>query len=643
MKLVHVKVLLVLAAAWTASAQSWDSSGNGMLKGTYYFREVAYELSDYYGDMDYALAFYGAITFDGNGNYTISGNAVDSQSGVQQTITPGTKGTYVISASGYGYLSSLASSGNKIYGLVSKSGVFVGSATEGYTDLLIAAPLASPVPTVSSFKGPYTVADMDFPAVGYTQQTALYSISSTFQWSPDGAGNLGSFVATGYVGQATTPTTQTVGAARYLFQNGAAVLTLPATQNATLGIAGQKYVYFSPDGNFIFGGSPLGFDMFVGVRPGSGTPTFSGLYYQAGIDQITGLSFDTYYGSLSALGGGQLVQHERQLYAGADGSYGPYGYTFADTFTAGNNGQSATTAMKYTVSADGTIRIGSGIGPYLGINVALAAPDATAGSGVYIYPQYVLNAVSYTPFTAGVSPGELVTLAGQNLADTPQTASTLPLPKTLGNVQVKVNGLEAPIYSVSSGLISFLVPYQVSSATLASIQVVKGSSSSNTVTLPVNATTPGVFTFQQNGVGDASALHADYSFVNSANPAQPGETIQVFVTGLGTVTPLVADGAAAPSDSLVNTTNTFTAFINGEQATVEFAGLAPGQAALYQMNITLPTDLKAGKYALDLSGSDSYASEATVQVGSASASAQFEPAIHRRAPMRLGPTAQHAR
>ena len=44
-------------------------------------------------------------------------------------------------------------------------------------------------------------------------------------------------------------------------------------------------------------------------------------------------------------------------------------------------------------------RIGSGIGPELGINVALAAPNVT-GPGVFIYPNYVVNAATYAPFTA---------------------------------------------------------------------------------------------------------------------------------------------------------------------------------------------------------------------------------------------------
>ena len=49
-------------------------------------------------------------------------------------------------------------------------------------------------------------------------------------------------------------------------------------------LSGNEYLYLSPDGNFVFGGSPEGWDFFVGVRNSSGGAALSGLYYQGGID-----------------------------------------------------------------------------------------------------------------------------------------------------------------------------------------------------------------------------------------------------------------------------------------------------------------------------------------------------------------------
>ncbi len=123
-------------------------------------------------------------------------------------------------------------------------------------------------------------------------------IGSMFQVNPDGAGNLGNVSLTGYVyGYGSTVVTQTAAAVKYSFSGGAAVVAFPSPSNATL-IAGQKYLYFSPDGNFVFGGSPTGWDFLVGIRTASGTPGFGGLYYQAGIDLSS--AFDSYYGSLNA-------------------------------------------------------------------------------------------------------------------------------------------------------------------------------------------------------------------------------------------------------------------------------------------------------------------------------------------------------
>jgi hypothetical protein len=263
MKLARLAALLCAATGWQAAAQTWDTSGNGMLNGTYYFREVVYVTDSSTGALSRGIALYGNISFNGSGTYSINCLVMDSGAGVQQTYT--TSGTYSISASGYGFLSSPVSSGASIYGLVSQQGIFVGSTTEsGFNDLFIAAPLASPAPTAATFKGSYWLADMDTPN----------GIGSMFQVNPDGAGNLGNVSLTGYVeGNGSTVVTQTATAVKYSFSNGAAVVAFPSPSNAPL-LIGQKYLYFSPDGNFVFGGSPTSWDFAPHpARPALGAST----------------------------------------------------------------------------------------------------------------------------------------------------------------------------------------------------------------------------------------------------------------------------------------------------------------------------------------------------------------------------------
>ena len=157
---------MLLALAFAAQAASWDTGGNGMLNGTYYFRHMFYILYDQYGDLSEAITLYGTITFDGAGHYTLSsGNWFDYDSGNNGARTTGTlSGTYSIASSGYGFLSNPLASSDNIYGLVSSQGIFSGSSTDnayGYNDFFVAAPLASPAPTNSSFSGTYMLSNLD--------------------------------------------------------------------------------------------------------------------------------------------------------------------------------------------------------------------------------------------------------------------------------------------------------------------------------------------------------------------------------------------------------------------------------------------------------------------------------------------------
>src|SRR5258708_1596793 len=201
MKLVQVALLFVAAVGTQVSAQTWDTSGNSLLKGTYYFREVIWVVGDNAGNFSDVLALYGNITFDGNGGYTISNTQVlDGSAG---TIRPlSTSGTYSISASGLGFLSHPISTGDSVYGLVSR-GIFIGGSTEnpgGFNDLFIAAPLASPLPTNSAFQGSYSMTAFDSPS-----GSPLDTRESQFQLNPDGNRNIGTVRATRYIAPPSTP------------------------------------------------------------------------------------------------------------------------------------------------------------------------------------------------------------------------------------------------------------------------------------------------------------------------------------------------------------------------------------------------------------------------------------------------------
>jgi len=107
----------------------------------------------------------------------------------------------------------------------------------------------------------------------------------------------------------------------------------------------------------------------------------------------------------------------------------------------------------------------------------------------------------------------------------------------------------------------------------------------------VDNSAPGIYTLTENGVGSGAILHANYTQVSTSSPAKPGETVLLFMIGLGTVTPQVGDGVAGSSSQLSTSDEAadIFVFLNDEPANVLYAGLAPGFAGLYQVNFTVPT------------------------------------------------------
>jgi uncharacterized protein (TIGR03437 family) len=602
-----------------------------MLNGTYYFREVIWALDSSSGD---AIALYGTITFSGSGTYTISATEFDYNQGGASTGTG--SGSYVIGAGGFGYLSSpLYGTGVQIRGMVA-NGVFIGSATEGgFNDIFIAGQIPPSTPTAASFNGSYTMAYVNYPS---PVDGSFYD--ATFTLSPNGAGNVSTSSMTGNYQEDSTGTltpiavTQAAASFKYSAANGAIVLNFPnfnpnSPKNALL-MSGQEYLYFSPDGNFVFGGSPDSPDMLIGVKTGGTTPQLtSSLFYNAGVFGEGG-DIITYYGSLS-LSQGNVVLHSRQFSAGADQAF--------DTITAATAPTTAGATYSdpfynYTIGGGGAYRIGFGLLNTPGIDIALAAP-AFSGSGVYLNPTGVVNAGSYAPFTAGISPGELLVLTGSNLAPNASIgagdiATTATFPTKLNGVQVLIDGIPAPLYYVSATQLAAIVPYAASQFSFATIQVNNNGSLSHTVTEFVQPGTPGVFTNPANGLGVAAALHADYSLITENSPAQPGENISVYLTGLGAVFPPNSDGAPGSSSTLNNTINTVTASIDdpstgaGTAATVLYSGLAPGYAGLYQVNLTIPLGLTTGDNYLEIDmvnsagNPTSVAEEAILPIGSGS-------------------------
>jgi uncharacterized protein (TIGR03437 family) len=217
--------------------------------------------------------------------------------------------------------------------------------------------------------------------------------------------------------------------------------------------------------------------------------------------------------------------------------------------------------------------------------VGVKVPSYT-GSGVFLNPSGVVNAGSFAPFTAQISPGEVITLFGSGfVSGTGSFSASAPLPTSLGGVQVTINGALAPVYYVSASQIDAIVPYTTNnSGALLSIQVLSGGAQSNIAMEYSGLTSPGAF----------AVTHANGSLVTTSSPATVGETLIAYACGLGPTSPVVAAGAVSSAAPVANPVEIYVDDVNfnATPATVVYQGLAPGEpAGLYQVNFVVPAGL----------------------------------------------------
>lgn len=609
-------VVSALCALGMASGQVPDTSGNSLLNGSFRFRHVAVQNVALDGNPTEITASYGNITFNGAGNYSLTGTSVDNtvSSGAPQTLS--VTGTYAIGSNGAGYIANPlhpSDPSDYIYGAVSQ-GVYTGSSTESASgtstsilnDIFIAIPVGSP-PANASFTSPYQTGLLDFTGAA---NTAIKN--ALFELSPNGQGGFGTITLNGQEANESSTPTQSVTGATYNFNSdGSATLTIPlpsGVASADALFTGTKTIFQSADGNFILGWTATGYDIFFGVKALTITGTNSisqGLYFTAALEDSPAIiGVDSYYGSINNSGDsvGDAIVHER-LNLPEELSFD---YGANDQIVLNPDGTTPVDFEGYMyIFGDGGLAFVA-IGTSGNFSLLVGMHAATfSGTGVYLNPIGVVNAASYQPITASLAPGELITLTGTGLAPVSmamQGGQTFP--KTLGGVSVTIDDTPCPIYYVSPTQLSVVVPYEVASnqTGLANIQVNNNGTLSNVVQMYLTDSAPGVFSQNQNGIGLAAALHAATgAVITSSDPAQPGEYISVYLTGLGVVTPSIADGALGPSSTLswsdVYNAGYLGVFFNdygtggsvGNPGNIEYAGLAPGLAGLYQINVQVPT------------------------------------------------------
>jgi uncharacterized protein (TIGR03437 family) len=206
----------------------------------------------------------------------------------------------------------------------------------------------------------------------------------------------------------------------------------------------------------------------------------------------------------------------------------------------------------------------------------------------------VLNAASYAG-TSLVAPGSLITVYGSNLANgLPPQSATAPLPIQLGGTNVLLGGRTLPLLYRSDGQVNAQVPYDIPVDVPTQLIVQSGDTQSVPEPVGVAPAQPAIFTVNQSGQGQGVIVNGLTNVVaDKSAPVTAGDTVVIYCTGLGAVTPPVAPGKAATGQT--PTVATVAVTIGGQAApNISYAGLTPGFPGLYQINAVVPSGIATG-------------------------------------------------
>ena len=199
----------------------------------------------------------------------------------------------------------------------------------------------------------------------------------------------------------------------------------------------------------------------------------------------------------------------------------------------------------------------------------------------------------------GIAPGGLVTFIGPGL--TPTIQGVVTDPTQMAGYAVSFDGIPAPILALvnqnGNQQINAQVPFEEIPGTSDNITIETPEGSASLSNVTVEPLAPGIFTNGTVAVSGqnyalAEALRPDGSLVSASNPAQPGENITFFATGLGQTAPNASTGVPGQPGQIV--AGTLFAGVNNQGDAVVSAVYQPGAVGLYAVTIQVPANTTPG-------------------------------------------------
>jgi uncharacterized protein (TIGR03437 family) len=220
----------------------------------------------------------------------------------------------------------------------------------------------------------------------------------------------------------------------------------------------------------------------------------------------------------------------------------------------------------------------------LAFGLPLLAQSSTA-------PSYAAASIvnSATNTAGALAPNTIATIYGVNLSFGTAGVSSVAgyLPQELANVRVIVAGQIAYLYYVSAQQINFLIPDNLLPGDVELVVARQGTAGPQ-AQIALSAAGPGLYEWEP---GMIASTHADGSIITQAHPAQPGETVVVYGTGLGLTNPDVGGGEISMIPAQIVQLSDFHLWVAGAalaSTSVDYVGVTPGTPGLYQVNFKLP-------------------------------------------------------
>ena len=237
---------------------------------------------------------------------------------------------------------------------------------------------------------------------------------------------------------------------------------------------------------------------------------------------------------------------------------------------------------------------------YIFVNSIAPITPATSAPGVVSAATEVSNSS-----TGGISPGEVLTLYGQQLGPTQLTSATLDsnglVNTNLEGTQVLFNGVPGPMWFTYTGQIAVFVPYEIAGQSTVSVVVSYLGLQTNPITFNVVPANPGIFTQNSSGKGDADIVRvSDSSIISTSNPASVGDTLILYAEGYGVTSPLLADGAFFTGGTPPLPVAPTVLMIDQQPVSTSYAGAAGGEVnGVLQINFVVP-QLKPGSHQIQI-------------------------------------------